>query len=258
MKVKDLMVRRLVSIDVDKNLSDAIRLMKKEKVSRLLVRDDDKIIGIITERDVMKRIGYWKERKILTTHIHVSSAYTKDLKVIDENEDIKKAAKIMLEKNVSSLVVKKGEEIAGIIAKTDLIKLLKENKTLIKDVMRKPVTIQSDSTLLQARKIMLERGIKKLIVTSGNTLVGVITEGDVGRALAKFREVTEGTHIEKRMKDIKVGDVMTRNPIKLGMNSTVGDAVTLMLKNDIGCLPVVDNEKIVGMVTKTDLIKMLI
>jgi len=231
--------------------------MKRKKVSRLLVKDKDEIIGIITERDIARRLGYWKERKLLTTHIYVSSAYTKDLKTVDEDENVSKASRMMLTFGISSLVVTKGKKVTGIVTKTDLIKLLKDKKIPVSSVMKKPLTIPLGSTLLQARKIMMERGIKRLPVMYGNKLVGIVTEGDIARALTSFRKFVEDKHLDKRMKEIKVDDVMSRNLITISEKTSVGEASNLMIKNDISCLPVMRNDELVGIVTKTDLVEVL-
>lgn len=258
MRVKDVMTKRLITIDVDRSVYDAIKLMRKKKVSRLLVKDKGKIIGIITERDVVKRLGYWKERKLLTTHIYVSSAYTKDLKTIEEDEDVGEASRRMLTFGISSLVVTKGGKVVGIVTKTDLLKLLKEKDIPVKVVMKKPITIPLGSTLLQARKIMMERGIKRLPVMHGNKLVGIVTESDIARALTSFRKLTEGKHLDKKMKRIKVDDVMSRDLITVNEDATVSYTSSLMVKNNISCLPVMRNSELVGIVTKTDLIKVLV
>lgn len=258
MKVKEIMSRRLITIDVDRNINDAIKLMKRKKVSRLLVKDKGKIIGIITERDIARRLGYWKERKLPVTHIYVSSAYTKDLKTIDEEADISEASKLMSKYKISSLVVTKENEVCGIITKTDLIKSLKDNKTPVKEIMKKPITVPLGSSLLRARRIMIENRIKRLLVLRGNELVGIVTEGDIARALTSFRKFVEDKHLDKRMKEIKIDDVMTKDLITIDEGRSIGEAASIMVKKDISSLPVVKDGKLIGIVTKTDLIKVLI
>jgi len=258
MKVKDIMTERVISIDINQPLQTAIKLMNKYKISRLLVKDEGNIVGIITERDIAERAGFWRERKISSSHIYVSSAYTENLISIHLNQTISTAATIILELGISSLVVKKDSEVVGIITKTDLIRTLLDSKHKISKYMKRPITVWFTSSLLEARRIMLDNNVKKLPVLLDSKLIGIITEGDIARTLIGFRKISEGKHLDKKLKKLKIEDAMTRDVITVTKDTTVGDVVRLMLKKDISCLPVVEDEKLVGIVTKTDLLKVLV
>ncbi len=256
MKVEELMSKDLITIDANSPVRNAIKLMKKRKVSRLLVTKKGKIVGIVTERDLARRLGKETERKISDAHIYVSSCYSKDLICIGKDEDIKKAAKLMLQKGISSLVVKDDGNIVGIITKTDLIKALKECKEPIEKFMTKKVTtLQEDSRILEARKLMLYKNIKRIPIMRGENLIGIITEGDIAKALGLFRKVAEGKQWDEKMRRILVKDVMRVNPITLSPKDTISKAVKVMLENDISGIPIIDGGKLVGIITKTDLVK---
>lgn len=258
MEVKELMSTKLLTIDANEPLRNAIRLMEKKRVSRLLVRKKKKIVGIITARDLARRLGDEKERKLSDGHIFVSSCYSKELIKIGPEEDVKKAARLMLKHGISSLVVEKDGEIVGLVTKTDLIKALKDDKTEVRKIMNKDVKrIRPDGSLLQARKMMFHYGIKRIVVMEDDKLVGIITEGDIARALGFFRKLAEGKQWDEKMKRIEVNDVMSREVVTISPSSTLAECVEKMIKNDISGLPVVENGKVVGIVTKTDLVKYL-
>jgi CBS domain-containing protein len=256
MIVKQLMSKNLVTIDVDRSLRDARNLMEKEGISRLIVTDNGKIVGIITARDIANRLGDWRERKISDSRIFVSSAFTKDLVKINQNQSVSEAAKLMLEKGISSLVVYDNGNVVGILTKTDLIKALKNSTEKVKDWMSKPViTLGVGSTVLQARNIMLRNKIKRIPIVLGNRLVGIVTEKDIAKTLGLFRKLSEGKHWNERMKKILVEQIMSKDLITVSPEETLGKVVEIMLENKISGLPVIENEKLVGIITKTDLVR---
>ena len=250
------MSKKLICIDVNSNLREARKLMEKHKISRLLVKYKGNIIGIITERDLAERFGSWRERRISDSKIHVSSAFTSHLLRVKEDDDLRKASEIMLRNGISSVVVERDGRITGIITKTDLIRYLKNSTKKVKDFMSKRVfSLEIGSSLLQARRIMLERGIKRLPITLGGKIVGMITEKDIAKALGLFRKISEGRHWDEKMKKIKVEHIMSKDIISITPNDTLGKAVKVMLRKRISGLPVIENDRLVGIITKTDLIK---
>jgi len=258
MKVKDFMSKDLIVIDANDSVRNALRLMKKHKVHRLLVKRKGKIVGIVTERDILRRLGKEKERKLSDAHIHVSSCYSKNLITINSNEDIKKAAKLMLEKGISSLAVEENGEIVGIITKTDLIKALKDNNEKVEKWMkRKVITIDLNSRILEARKIMLAKKIKRLVVTKGGYPYGIITEGDIAKVLGEFRKVAEGKQWDEKMRRIYISDIVSKNLFFVRPNDKISKVVKIMFEKGISGLPVIENNKLVGIITKTDLIKII-
>jgi CBS domain-containing protein len=115
----------------------------------------------------------------------VKDAMTKRVIVIKPDLTVKEAAKIMTEHRVGSLVVMENDKLAGIITELDIIwKVvagdLNPNETLVKDIMTKEViTIRSDQTLEDATHLMVEKKIKKLPVMEDDKLVGIITATDL-------------------------------------------------------------------------------
>jgi len=253
-----MMSTKLIVIDTNDNLRNAMKIMKKNDISRLLVKRKDDIVGIITERDISDRMGRLEDRPISDAHLHVSSAYSDKLKTIDQEAHINEAANAMRSEKISSLAVTDTSgKIIGIITKTDLIKSLENSSAPVSEFMtRKIVSLKQGSSLLNARRLMLDNDIKRILVTFEDEIVGVITEGDIANFLGMFRKVSKGIQWFNKLREINVDDVMSKDVIIIGMNNAVSDAVKIMIKNDIAGLPVVDNnDKLVGLLTKTDLIK---
>lgn len=258
MKVADLMSRELLTIDIDRSLRDARRLMEKHGVSRLVVTDEGRVVGILTERDMARRLGTYVERKLSDAHVFVSAACTKQLITIGPEQSVERAAQLMLEHGISSLMVSDDEKVVGILTKTDLIKALRESRVKVRSHMSSPViTVVVGEDLLRTRKLMLEHGIKRVVVQLGRRIVGIVTEGDVAHALGLFRKLSEAKHWDEKLRRIRVDDVMSREVITIDANETLGKCVKLMLEHDISGLPVLEAGRLVGILTKTDLIRAL-
>jgi len=117
---------------------------------------------------------------------------------------------------------------------------------LVKEAMNKHVkTIRSTNTLVEAAKMMNDNHIGSLVVVAGpGNVVGIITERDVLKSVAAGKVPT----------DIKVEDIMSKNLITIEPYRTLEDAADVMTKNRIKKLPVIDNGRLVGIITTTDLI----
>jgi len=250
---KPIMSTNLITIDKDRNLRDAMTLMEKKHISRLLVTENNRIIGIITEEDIANRLGTGRERKMKMGHIHITAAMTKDLVTITEDSGIKEAARIMLENKFSSLPVTRNDEIISLVTKTDLIKTLRDCKKEIGEFSTKePIFVNPNDSLLFARKLMLENNIHRLIVMNRGFLAGILTERDIANGLKTFRKAID-KYPQADIERLKVENVMSSDPITVKPETTVGKVVEIMLEKKISGLPIIAPE--FGILTKTDLVR---
>ncbi len=133
---------------------------------------------------------------------------------------------------------------------------------------RNVVTVSPETTIVDAANTMLRQHISGLPVTDGDgKLVGIVSQGDflrraeigterkrsrwLGLLFGAGREASDFIREQGR----KVGDVMTPNPSTVTEDATLEDIVAIMEKNDIKRLPVVRDDKIVGIVTRTNLLQ---
>jgi CBS domain-containing protein len=124
----------------------------------------------------------------------VRDIMTKDVKTIEPGETIQAAALRMQKNNVGSLIVVKDGSLQGIITERDVItkvvaKALDSSKTKVSAAMvRKVVMITPEKDIEDAAEIMVEKGIKKLPVLSGDKLIGMLTSMDIVAAQPKLME----------------------------------------------------------------------
>ena len=258
MLVSDFMNRNPIKIDKDQNLKDALNLMEKRKVSRLLVVEGDKLVGVITFRDIMEILGSKKYARVSPTSLHVSMAMTKNPITITEDSDIRKARDLMLGNNISTLPVVRGNKLVGIITKMDLLKpLINSEESIHKIIRTNVITINPKSRLIHARKIMLEKNIGRLIVMDNEELVGIITDKDIAKAFYKLKTNISEKYYDESVKKLLVEDFMTQNVITIRHDYKIGDCVKIMSDKKISGLPVIKNDKLYGIITKTDIIRLL-
>lgn len=120
------------------------------------------------------------------------------------------------------------------------------SSTKIGDMMtRDPICVSPDQTVSDAARVMRDKDISCVLVKENGTLVGIVTTGDLAnRVLA-----------ENLFGDVRVRDVMTPDPSALSTDAVGFDAFVKMAESNIGHFPVVDNGALVGIVTRTQLLK---
>jgi len=117
--VKDVMISDLATLDVSTSISEAAKLMDEKDVGCIIVTKNQLPVGILTERDFVKRIAA-KEKSLTASLEEVMSS---PLIEIDSNETVWEAAQIMKVNNIHKLPVKKNNQIIGIVTTTDLVKI---------------------------------------------------------------------------------------------------------------------------------------
>lgn len=278
MKVAQVMSSPVMAITPTDQVARAKNLMLRYGVKRLVVIDRGKPIGVVSMRDLAERLGRgtstWRHRPI--DHIPVARVMKEGLVSVAPGTDLGKAAELMLRHGIGSLVVADGKELAGIVTKTDLTRYFAEQlggRAKVRELMSTDiVTVDRMHSLAHVVELMGKHGISRVIVADGRKPIGVITESDI--ALAKLEKPAEGIGKRKvrytrkaeragrpRYRYVKyvalltAGDVMRTELITIGGEEDVARAASLMLAHGIGGLPVVENGKLVGILTKTDLAK---
>lgn len=120
---------------------------------------------------------------------------------------------------------------------------------LVRDIMTKDLlTISEKDTALKAAQLMSEKGVSSLIVLSDDQPIGIITERDFIKKVCLK---------ELKLSTVKVGDMMSKIRTSASPDTSIDVAVQRMVNNRIRRLPIIDNGKLVGIITVTDLAKHL-
>ncbi len=110
----------------------------------------------------------------------------------------------------------------------------------INEAMNKAIVIDHDVSVKQAAQIMSARNIGSLIVLKKNKIVGIITERDIMKNISSLGR--------------KISRVMSKNVITVDHDESLDNAALIMGKNKVKRLPVIDSEKLVGIITATDIV----
>jgi CBS domain-containing protein len=126
----------------------------------------------------------------------VSSFITRDVKTEKEDQNVITACRIMHENNIGCvIIVKKDDKPVGIITERDVVRLLGSlNPSLLQtplgDIMSKPlITISINSSITDAIQIMQQKNIRRLVISDGERMVGIITDKDIFRAIMNNQDL---------------------------------------------------------------------
>ena len=116
-----------------------------------------------------------------------------------------------------------------------------------------PFTISPEQTIPDAHEIMVQNGVKRLPVMKNGKLVGVVSKNDIDRYSPSKATTLSMGEITYLLSKTKIKHVMTKNPITISSNALLEEAATLMRDQRVGFLPVVDDGKLVGIITESDI-----
>lgn len=259
-KIEEIMTHEVVTITPESTLYEAAKIMGEKHIGSLIVLKYDTPVGIITERDLLSKVvssGIDLEKDWLVGGVSikeekVEKVMSYPLITICLTAQIKEAAQTMIEKRIRRLAVFEGGKLVGIITASDLIRSIPEiPETMhvwfeVDYFMTKRVITADEETLVESvAKIMGEKRIGSVIITSQGEPIGIFTERDLlTKFLAKDKSLT-----------IEVGKVCSSPLITAPLEISVHDAAVTMTSKHIRRLPIIRERKLVGILTARDLVE---
>jgi CBS domain-containing protein len=126
-KARDIMQKNVITIELEKTAQYASTILKDNDISFLVVVEDSKPVGIVSERDIVRKIVAENKE---ASKIQLESIMSKKFKWVEPNSSIESAVQKMLNNNIRRLVVLEYENLVGVITQTDLTEFLR-SKILI-------------------------------------------------------------------------------------------------------------------------------
>ena len=261
MQIKNLMSTSLITIDKDQSLADALKLLRKNKISRLPVLNNKELVGIISERDIAEKLGSSKYESMPASRLHVSSVMVKDIISVPQSMRLAEVATIMLENGIGSVPVMEEDKMVGIVSKADFVTLAIDgeyDKICTKDVMTKGIiSISPSERLVHARRVSIDSKVGRLAVIDAEELVGMITSKDLMRAFIDFRKKVPEKYQKSQIKEVLVEDIMSTNPLVVAKEDSISDVAKIMIETGYNGLPVVEDDKVIGIITQTDILRLI-
>jgi acetoin utilization protein AcuB len=130
---------------------------------------------------------------------------------------------------------------------------------LVRDVMQAhPVTATIETRLSHLLRVLQQRGFRHIPIVDGDRLVGIVSDRDVKQALASAAQSADGRERDRLIDGLTAGAIMTRSVITIGPMFAVEDAARLMATRKISALPVTEGDRLVGIVTETDVLGLFV
>jgi CBS domain-containing protein len=276
MKIEDVMNEEVILAEENEQVSHARNLMLKHGYSRILVVDQQgKPVGIITEKDLIRKMRangpQWKRRPI--DKISIRRVMTPDLVTISPYKELREAVELMIKNDISSIPVVDEDEVLGIITKKDLMNFYRQKFTgkwkVAQLMTSEVVTVNENHSIGHVISLMDDKKIGKVIVIRDNEPVGIISSANV--SFANVEDPETGISVEKiaflrkidgeekrnvrEVSMLTAGDIMNDQLIKIGSDEDAATAANMMMDEDVSGIPVADDNQLVGIITKTDIIR---
>ncbi len=243
--VRDIMTPKVITITEDKTMGEAAKVMGEKHIGSLIVVEDSKPKGIVTERDLLSGILALGRDPAKT---NVGSAMSWPLVTIPPDAPIKEAAKIMM-KRKGRLAVMEKEKLIGIVSASDFIRSLPdvpETYVKVEDYMTPDVVVVDEGeSVANIAVTMGKERIGSVLVTSKGLLKGIFTERDLLTTFLK----------EGKSLDAHVGDYASTPLVVAPAWISVYEAAYIMAERHIRRLPLVEEEELVGIITARDLVE---
>lgn len=276
-ELNQIIIKKTITISPNTTLLEAREILLRHNLKRLVVINSKNCpVGIITEKDIAKTIYALGDKPIKS--VKVSGFMSKKLFTVKQTDSIYDCAKLMKRHRISSVIVlgKKGV-LEGLVTKTDLASIFLTHAVsplkVSKIMTRKVITAMPGDSLLYVESLLIHNRISRIIIERNKIPVGIITYRDFVPAklphwIAQYADPkeVENYRTKKDLSDFQVNqmshllhfkavDIMASNPVTVKADEDVSVAVLLMIRNRISGLPVVKNSKLVGIITKADIVK---
>jgi CBS domain-containing protein len=254
-KAKDIAQYELVAIDKDASAYQAINLMVKHDITGLPVIDGPKLLGIISEKDILKLLY---DTEFLAGS--VSDYMTMDLFTFDEENDLADICRCLIENNFRRVPVLRGEQLVAILTRADLIRANKyrfkpafphdptlshPNFLLAKDVMTFGLrTVSRDAPVYTAMEAIATGNITDMpVVDDSKKLLGIVSEKDLLKLL-----------YEPKARPGLVQDYMTRDVVSFDRDDSLFDICRCLIDNNFRRVPILEKGILKGIISRRDII----
>lgn len=259
MKMRDVMRPARWALSKDARLQAAEHLMARHRVRDLPVIEAGKLVGLLSERDLLEyrtrsgvRADWWRAPVAAAMQTSPRTAG------LDDEVDVDRFAAERVE---AVPVVERGY-LAGMVTAADVLDAevranlppVRRFEATAADAMTDhPWTCRPGDSLIDAAKLMVDFEVRHLPVVDGGELVGMLSDRDIRTVAgdpARFAETGDSS--------LAVRDAMTPNPVTVPEHRPLREIATELIEDDIGALPVVDDAgKLVGIVSYVDALRAL-
>jgi CBS domain-containing protein len=264
--------REVVSVPPTMTIIGAVEKMTECGFRRLPVTDAGtrKLRGIVTAGDIIDMMGGGNKYNLVKkTHggnllaainESIRAIMTEKVLTLRSDARIADAASLIVDKRMGGLpIVDEGEVLCGIVTERDVMKVLSAERSqgLVEEIMSTALKVTGPETPIgEATKEMITHRFRRLPVVKDDVLYGIVTATDIMKYLgtgAVFQRMVTGNVAEVMALPVRTlvsGNLHTIDPKK-----NVNEAAREMLARNVGALPVIEDARLIGLVTEFDLVK---
>jgi CBS domain-containing protein len=253
---------------------DGIQIMTREGFRRIPIANPGTrtLEGIVTATDIINYLGGGKKFQIIQKKFrgNIFKAINEPIKLImikkvvsvKTSAKISEAMELMKQQKLGGLpVVDDKNRVKAIITERDIANMFADRisgVTVARLMSEKVVTALPKTTIFEAERTMTTQGFRRLPIISEGKVVGIITAMDIIRFFGSgevFKYLKSGTIIQ--VLNTPALEIATKDVVTIEPNIDAGQAAKIMQEKNIGALPVVKNEKLVGIITERDFFKII-
>lgn len=267
-----VMTKRVITARPDDTLLHVNQLMEGHGISRVVIEDENRAVGILTQKDLLAFLLDDVSPRGME-EMKASEAMSTGLITAEPSTPVQEVAKKMIWRDISSVIIVDASGLlAGIVTKFDLTMHFAKHCVgihKVRDFMTpNPVTVKPAQSVFSVVSTMREKNIARVLVAD-ETLQGIIALADLSSAGAIFapaRLVRERKAVSVKglivpatsIISLTARDIMTPNPKTVREDEDLCEAAGMMARNRFGGLPVVNvGDELVGIITETDIAKAL-
>lgn len=262
MLVKEVISSNFVKIDQNRSISELIGHLMNSDERAALVFDGTKLVGVST-KDFLIRT------KLDPTKVKVKRTVQK-IPILNGSEDIKEAARLLYTTNSPLLPVVQRKALVGVVKCLDIIKQIQTDKSVNEIMTPEPIVLKELDKLGTAVHIMREKNVGRLpIIDNKKRLIGIVGIRDI---IDKFYLFNQGSSDRNGWKNSKAGgfqdkvnfneypvvNLASADVVYTKPTAKVSEVISLMIRNDLSCIILVENDKPVGIVTDRDILKLFL
>ena len=270
-EIMTLAKKDVICIPQTKTIKEAAEMMIEHGFRRLPVTHpgSNKLLGIVTAMDILDFLGGGSKFDIIEKKHNdnflaainepVKEIMTRDAISITPKYSIRESVDLMAEKGIGSLpIVDKEEKLVGIVTERDFALALAGSLTTetVGDIMIKDVITTTPGTPIEScSKIMVRNNLRRIPVVEEGKLVGIVTSTDILRFFGDkemFASMTSNSGLDVLKR--KISEIIKPNILVTESSVRLGDLCDLLAEKNIGGVPVVDDDELVGIVTERDIL----
>lgn len=254
------MIKDPPKIDKDRTILETIEILNKKLVDSVCVYDNERLIGYISYREILSKIGTERSRIVSMGSLYNSGFVNPFPVTLSNDTSIRKCAELMLDLKAPSLPIFYGETFLGIIFRRYMMRFVENSSIPISLIVRKDIPVtHPNNRVIHARRLMLDNNLSIIpVLNDEGKILGAISEGGMVNALIDFHKYVSEKHQRSRIRELSISTAMvSRIPIVESI-TLLSDVVKLLDKEKAPGAIVIENERFIGILTYNEILEYIV